>query len=223
MGLGSVVSGAFGVSGSKKAYKAMLEAQKKAREEYQGGYDDISSSYQPYLEPALQAYQGYAGVINGDPAAFNASPWGNSFNQYAMDNTINQLQGTAAAKGSMLSGNTLKELQTNIQSILSNDYLNRLNNYLSYAGNLGNTGVGLTQDLGQYRWNLAQNNANSYLGQGAAKAAQQIAKYNSLGQVWGGLADNFTLTPKEAFNASVQVASQGGGSGGGSSSLAGLF
>lgn len=189
MGLGSVVSGLVGGKGSKKAAAAAIEAQKKAMEEYQKGFDYVSNNYSYYEPQAKQGWQNYNNTLNGDMSAFNASPYGQFYNDYTMNNTIDRLQGTAAAKGNFLSGNTLKELQTNIQSILQSDYLNRLGQYLGYNQNLGQTALGITDALNQYRWNQAQANAGAQQQIGNIQAAQQLAKYNNLGNIWGGLVD----------------------------------
>lgn len=189
MGLGGIISSAFGAKGAKSANAEMQKAYGQARDAYNTGYNDITSMYQPYLQPATQGYNNYVNTINGDTSSFATSPWGQAFNDYVMNNTINQLQSTAAAKGSLNSGNTLKELQTNIQSILANDYLNRLGTYLGYNQNLGQIGLGITGTLGSYRDNLASNLANTYMGAGQTSAANQVAKYNNMGNMWGGLAD----------------------------------
>ena len=189
MGLGGLISSAFGAKGAKKANKAMQAGLDKARNQYNQGYNAIQEMYNPYLQPAQEAYGNYVNTINGDTSAFTASPWGQAFNDYVMNNTINQLQGTAAARGNMLSGNTLQELQTNIQSILTNDYLNRLNQYLGYTGGLGNTGLNITSAMGNYRDALANNLANSYYQSGQNNAAYQVAKYNNLGNLLGGITD----------------------------------
>lgn len=200
MGLGSVVSGLVGGKGAKKAYKAQRAAAEKAMKEYQNAYNDVSTAYNYYLPSAQQGWNNYVNTLNGDTSAFEASPFGQAYNQYVMDNTINNLQGTAAAKGSLLSGNTMKELQTNIQSILSNDYLNRLGQYLNQTSGLGSQAIGLTDTMNQYRWNQASANAGQQQAIGQARAAQQLAKYNNLGNIWGGIVDEFTMSPKEAIN-----------------------
>lgn len=199
MGLGSVVSGLVGGKGSKKAAQAAILAQQRAMEEYKNAYNDVSSNYNYYLPQAQQGWQNYNNTLAGDMTAFNASPYGQFYNDYTMNNTIDRLQGTAAAKGNMLSGNMLKELQTNIQSILSSDYLNRLGQYLGYNQNLGQTALGITDAMNQYRWNQAAANAGAQQQIGNIQAAQQMAKYNNLGNIWGGLVDSFTLTPRDAL------------------------
>lgn len=189
MGLGSVVSGLVGGSGSKKAAKAAREAQRKAMQEYDNAFNYVTDAYGAYLPQAQQGYNNYVNTLNGDMSAFDASPYGKFYDEYTMNNTINRLQGTAAAKGNLLSGNALKELQTNIQSILSSDYLNRLGQYLGYEQGLGNTALGITDAMNQYRWNQAQARAGAQQQIGNITAAQQMAKYNNLGNIWGGLVD----------------------------------
>lgn len=192
MGLGGIISGAISSKGAKKAARAYQEALNQARNTLNAGYNDITGMYNAYLPQAQQGYNNYVNTINGDTSAFNASPWGQAYNDYVMNNTINRLQGTAAAKGSLQSGNTLKELQENIQAINNNDYLNRLSQYLGYTGNLGNTGLNITGTLAGYRDQLANNLANTYMQGGQVQAAQQIQRYNNLGNMWGGLADGIS-------------------------------
>lgn len=189
MGLGGIISSALGGKGAKKAAAAYQAALGQARNEYNTGYNDIKTMYEPYLTPATQGYNNYVNTINGNMDTFNSSPWGQAYNDYVLNNTINQLQGTAAARGSLQSGNTLKELQENIQSIMTNDYLSRLAQYLGYTGNLGQTALGITNTLGTYRDSLANNLANTYVQGGQAQAAAQTAKYNALGNIFGGLGD----------------------------------
>lgn len=189
MGLGSVVSGLVGNKGAKKAARAARKAQEKAMQEYDNAYGDVINRYNYYLPQAQQGWNNYANTINGDLTGFNASPFGKFYDDYTMNNTINRLQGTAAARGNMLSGNTLKELQTNIQSILSSDYLNRLGQYLGYNQNLGQTALGITDALNQYRWNQAQARAGAQQQIGNINSAYQMQKYNNLGNIWGGIAD----------------------------------
>lgn len=189
MGLGSVVSGLVGGKGAKKAAQAAILAQQRAMEEYKNAYNDVSNNYSYYEPQAKQGWQNFNNTLAGDMTAFDASPYGQFYNDYTMNNTIDRLQGTAAAKGNFLSGNTLKELQTNIQSILSSDYLNRLGQYLGYNQNLGQTALGITDAMNQYRWNQAAANAGAQQQIGNIQAAQQMAKYNNLGNIWGGLVD----------------------------------
>lgn len=189
MGLGGIISSAFGKKGASAANQEMQQSLQQARDIYNKGYNDVVAMYQPYLTTANQGYNNYTNTINGNMAAFNVSPWGKAFNDYIMNNTINKLQGTAAARGNLQSGNTLKELQENIQSLYNNDYLNRLNQYLGYTGNLGNTALNITGNMAGYRDNLANNLANTYTQGGQYSAANQLAKYNALGQMWGGAAD----------------------------------
>lgn len=184
--LGSVAGGIFGAKGSKKAFEAMQAYEMMARQEREKAVNDISGYFSPYRSIAEDAYQNSADVLGGNMTAFNSSPYGNFYNQYALDNTINNLQGTAAARGSLLSGNTLKELQTNIQSLLSSDYLNRLNNYLSSNMTVAQPGVNFTSQLGNLRQWQADANANSWSNVGSANSAQQLSKYNNLGKAWAG-------------------------------------
>lgn len=208
MGLGGVVSSFMGAKGSNKATKQSMLYQwlalQAANEALQKGYDDVKGMYNPYIETSQPFYNDYANTVKGDTSSFEESPWGQSYNQYIMDNTINNLQGTAAAKGNLMSGNTLKELQTNIQSILSNDYLNRLNDYLGYSGNLGNQALGLTQQLGNMRWQQAggaANNAYTTLNNiGDTRAAGTLSKYQQLGNAYGGLVDNFTFNKNDVMS-----------------------
>ena len=215
MGLGGVVSGFMGAKGSNKASKQAQLYAWLAQQALDKGYKDVKGMYQPYQEDTQPFWDSYLNTIQGDTSSFDASPWGQSYNQYVMDNTINNLQGTAAARGSLQSGNTLKELQTNIQSILSNDYLNRLNNYLSYTGDLANQNLNLMGQQADLRWQQAGGTANTLNNIGQLKAAGTMSKYQQLGNAWGGLTDQFVLTPRDIYNGVVSIF---GGSGNNASS-----
>lgn len=200
MGFGGVVSGFIGASGANKASKQSILYQWLAQEALNKGYKDVNEMLNPYLESTKPFYDNYLNTIQGDTSSFEASPWGQSYNQYVMDNTINNLQGTAAAKGSLMSGNTLKELQTNIQSILSNDYLNRLNNYLSYSGDLANQNLNLTGQKADLRLQQAGAQAGTLNNIGQIKAAGTLSKYQQLGSAWGGLVDNLTINKNDILS-----------------------
>lgn len=215
MGLGGVVSSFMGAKGSNKASNEAMMYQWLAQQALDKGYKDINKMLNPYLEDTQPFWNNYLNTVQGDTSSFEASPWGQSYNQYVMDNTINNLQGTAAARGSLQSGNTLKELQTNIQSIFSNDYLNRLNNYLSYSGDLANQNLNLTGQKADLRLQQAGGQANTLNNIGQIKAAGTLSKYQNLGNAWGGLVDNFTLNKND-------ILSLLGGGGGGITSTGGI-
>jgi len=173
------VFGGFGSSSSKKKKEAARQAALQ-RQMLQEGYNDISGMYQPYMQRGLEGFSNYADTLAGNTGAFNASPYGQAYNQYTLDNTINQIEGNSAAGGSLLSGNTLKSLQENIQAIQSNDYLNRLNQYLSNNASLGNMGFNATQGLGDYRWGLAGGNVGIQSGLAGANMGNLNSQYQGL-------------------------------------------
>jgi hypothetical protein len=106
---------------------AQREALANAQGQVQSGYSDISQLYNPYTQTGQQAFQQYAeGDFTSDPGQFE---YGRSIGdfldpsmQFQMDQSMNQIQGSAAAGGSLGSGATLKAMQDRGQQIAQQGY-----------------------------------------------------------------------------------------------------
>ena len=121
----------FGGQQRADAANSQADAQRAALANAQGqvqsGYSDISQLYNPYTQTGQQAFQQYAeGDFSSAPGQFE---YGRSIGdfldpsmQYQMDQSMNQIQGSAAAGGSLGSGATLKAMQDRGQNIAQQGY-----------------------------------------------------------------------------------------------------
>jgi len=140
-------------------------------------------------------------------AQYNSSP----AMQYQMDQMQKAIEQSAAARGGLLGGNVLTELQRNASGIASQDYQNQFNNLgqvaqtgLAAAGQIAQTKqqqaateAGLASNLAGIQGNLAQaelsgryNLAGQQMaGQNALAAAAMNGEYGLRGQQYGAQAD----------------------------------
>lgn len=133
-------------------------------------------------------------LAEGGPGVSNADILNDPGYQFGMQQGQRAIQGTAAAKGGLYSGATLKALSrfgTDYATTKTNDVFNRkqtdygnqFNRTLGAAG-LGQTAVGQTQQAGQNYTNTVGNNMLDLANfQSAAGLAQSNAWGNALNRV----------------------------------------
>lgn len=236
---GSILGGLFGKSAAQTAAEQQAQAAQKGMNIAQantqqataaqtGATRQIQGLYQPYTQAGTQGLgtlsqmlstpgqgllQGWNQQFQAPTAAQAASTPGY---QFALNQGLNAMQNSAAARGTLLSGGTLKGLNnyaqgmasTNYQQVYNNafnQYLNNQNTFYQNQGNqyqrlMGLTGMGanMTGNLGgaiqQGAGNLAgiygQNTASmaQLLGaQGAAQASGTIGGANALQGMFSGI------------------------------------
>lgn len=112
--------------------------------------------------------------------------------QFRMDQAMKALQGSAAARGSLMSGGALRDLDSYSQGLASQEYQNAFNrfettqndryNRLASLAGLGQTANASNSQLGM----MAANNQGNYLTQGAnASAAGYMGMANAATQGMG--------------------------------------
>lgn len=124
-------------------------------------------------------FQGAISGLGGIEAQNQAfATLGNSpATKYQMDQMQRAVERSAAARGGLLSGNTLRALQENAAGIASQDYQNQLNNVSAVA----DRGAGFTGLLANMRSNLgmetgaARTNAGLAIAQNAQTTAANIS------------------------------------------------
>lgn len=107
--------------------------------------------------------------------------------QFRMDEGMRALEGSAAARGGLLSGAAMKAIQKYGQGVASQEYGNaygrytadQTNRYNRLAG-LVNTGMGATNQTSNAAANFANNASSNIIGAGNAAAAGQIGTANAL-------------------------------------------
>lgn len=107
--------------------------------------------------------------------------------QFRMDEGMRALEGSAAARGGLLSGATMKAIQKYGQGVASQEYGNAYNRYTADQTNqynrlagLVNTGMGATNQTSNAAANFANNASSNIIGAGNAAAAGQIGTANAL-------------------------------------------
>lgn len=166
---------------------------------------NVPSNLQNLINPSLGASGSLLKPFNGVVSEQNDPGY-----QFRLNQGNQQINNSAAARGELLSGNTLQALNQFGQDYASNEYQNTYNRYNNDQTNIYNrlaamAGLGqtATNALGQSGQNAANNISNTLLtsgqqiGQninnaGAARASGYAANGNILGSTIGGLGSNIS-------------------------------
>ena len=240
-----ILGGLFGSGASQTAANQLSAAEQQAFQEqlalfnqtkgqiggiYGGANNQLASIYGG-AEANLNPYMAAGGTALTDlQRSLGTIPGGSTYQQspgygFQMQQGIQAIDNSAAARGGVHGGNTLKSLDQFGQGIANQDYQQYLGNLfnvagtgLSAAGQFGNLAQGYagnTANLAQgYAGNLtgltnatSQSLGQDLVGMGAAQAAGTVGSANALNGMFGGLAQ---LPWQQMF-------------GGGGSSLSGSF
>lgn len=233
MGFFSSLTGDGGAA--ERAANVAADAQRAAAALQKGQYDTTAANYKPYVDAGTGALGSYQNLASGLPGQFNPilGQMGTTVNSmqpivdkltssnlndyqtapgydFRMQQGIKAIQNSAAANGTLNSGNTLKALTQYGQDYGTNDYqtylgnlqnqltavngqLGAQGNYLNSTINSANTemapyanlmqqGANMTQGLGQLGANSAALQGQYIAGAGATTASGMQATANSLQQ-----------------------------------------
>lgn len=139
-------------------------------------YTDQQVHLQPYLTSGTNALNDYNTAVSGyDPnKALSGDPstWQDPGYHFRLDEGINALQNSAAAKGGLLSGNTLRGITDYAQNSASQEYKNAYDRY--------NTTFGTKMNALQPLLSSGQQAVSQYIGAGNnyASNTQQAAQQN---------------------------------------------
>ena len=169
--LAPVVGGLLAGSAAKSAAKTQAASADAASQVQQNIFDTTSQYFAPYREAGENALRTYVDQVGTD---FTQTPG----YQFGLDQGLNAIEGSAAARGNLMSGATLQALQSYGQDYATNAY----DNWLNRVGGLMSTGqasAGQQAALGQ---NFANNQSNILAQKGNALAAGQAGFANNLMQ-----------------------------------------
>lgn len=205
LGAGATMYGASkAASAQEKAAAQAAQAQQQALEYQKQVYGDATTNLSPYMRTGQSANNllaSFYGLNGADPAlgenalaAFAKSP----DYQFALKEGIGALDNSAAAKGSLLSGNQLRavtEYGSGLATQNLSNYLARItgmsNSGQSAATSLGQIGVSSGNSVGATSNNLANNymaggtaEASGYLGmtKGFNSGLNSLSLYNQMSQ-----------------------------------------
>jgi hypothetical protein len=160
----AVIGGVTSTISGNKAAKAQKQAADASIAESRRQYDQDRADYAPWRATGESAL-GRLNTAMTDPSksAFMASPG----YQYRIDEATKAVQNSAAARGQLASGATMKALNRVIQGEASSEYNNWWNQNAGLAG-VGQAAVNATSQAGQQS---SQNIINATNNAGNARAS----------------------------------------------------
>lgn len=189
-GLVSWISGSEAADAQKDASYAALKNEREM-------FDQIRGDLAPFRETGVSALTKYADALglNGGAARdqfrtdFRADPG----YQYAFDEGMRAVEGSAAARGGVLNGGTLRALQRTGQGMADQQYGSYLDRFMGLA-NMGQNSAALTGQFGSassgrqggYLNDMGAARAGGYLAQGQAVNGAISNMLKTAGQIAGG-------------------------------------
>ena len=198
--IGGAASAAAGIFGANKAADAQKSAAKKAAKAQQNALNQQLKLTKPYVEAGQTALKEYEKLAPYQPFGMEQFQEDPGY-QFRMSEGVKALERSAAARGLLSSGPTLKGITQYGQNLASSEYENAFSRYLTQreaamdpyryltgvgqaaaagqAANIGTTGAALA-DIAAQRGNVQ---AAQYMGTAGAignafgSAAQGIGSY----------------------------------------------
>jgi hypothetical protein len=175
---------------ANKSASAQKSAGKKSLAEQKRQFDLTRSDQMPWMQAGSAALGQMQAMNNGDFSKFYSSP----DYQFALDQGMQGLDRSAAARGRLFSGGYGQDLTKYAQGMATQNY----GNYYNRLAGLSGTGQTTATNLGQ----IGQNYANAYgniqgnIGNARASAYQGYANalggtYDKNGNRSGGMFDQF--------------------------------
>jgi hypothetical protein len=211
----SVGGGLMASSAAKKASKAQVQASQDANAAQRRMFEEQKALQEPFRQGGLTAQNEIMQLlgIGGDKNAAGYGSLGKSFGteQFQQDpgyafrqsEGMKALERSAAARGNLLSGSTLKGVQRFGQDLASQEYQNAFNRYqversakLNPLQSLMGSGQSATNVMTGAAGQMGQNEASNLYNAGQARASGYVgsanALNNALGQV-GSIATNYPM------------------------------
>ena len=230
-GVAAIGGGLIAAGGAKSAGRAQERAAKEANAAQQRMFEEQNRLQEPFRQGGLTAQNEIMQLlgIGGDKAAAGYGSLGKSFGEsdfqqdpgYAFRQAegMKALERSAAARGNLLSGSTLKGVQRFGQDLASQEYQNAFNRYqvnrsnkLNPLQSLMGSGQSATNIMTGAAGQMGQNEASNIYNAGQARASGYVGQANALstalGQV-GAIASNYPTR-----NALIGYYNRGGGGGG---------
>lgn len=197
IGGGALIGGAASIIGAGKQSDAMTNAAQiqagaanHAADIQQQMFNQQQANERPWMSAGTQAL-GQMQTMAGKPVSFTQQDFQNNMDpayQWDLQQGQQALERSAAARGGLRSGGTLKDLTSYAQGAASNEYQNAYNRFMNNQNTTFNrlaTIAGYGQNANAASNAAAQNYGstvgNLVTGAGNAQAASTIGQ----GQVWG--------------------------------------
>jgi len=231
--------GAIAAGGAKKAGKIQAQAAQDANAAQERMFQKQMELQEPFRQGGLTAQNEIMQLlgIGGDKAAAGYGSLGKSFGteQFQQDpgyafrqaEGMKALERSAAARGNLLSGSTLKGVQRFGQDLASQEYQNAFNRYqversarLNPLQSLMGSGQSATNVLTGAAGQMGQNEASNIYNAGQARASGYIGQANALNNALGQVTGYFAQQPMQNammnyYNSGAPGGVPGGSPGGG--------
>jgi len=195
----SVISGILNADASSDAASTQADATNTATQTQMDQYSQTRADYAPWREAGTNALSQLAAKINAGPGYYTSSPGYN----FRLTEGNKAIERSAAARGGVLSGATLKALNRFNQDYATNDYQNFLNNYyqsLTPYQSLAQVGQTSTGQLATLGANAANQIGQNAITAGNAQAAGSINTANSITGAMNSGINNYMLWKNLAGN-----------------------
>ena len=189
----NIIGGLYGGAAARNAAQAQMDAANQANELAYRIYQQNRADQMPFMASGAAALEGVMGGLQpGGRFTREFSP--EDFNRgqdpgyaFRMSEGMKALERSAASRGGLLSGATMKGIQRYGQDMASQEYQNAFNRFQINRGNqlnplLSIAGLGQTStgQAGQQATNYANMAGSNITGSGNANAAGQIGQANAL-------------------------------------------
>lgn len=235
-GVATIGSGVIAASGAKSAANTQAQAARDANAAQERMFDKQNELQEPFRQAGLTAQQQIMQLlgIGGDSTAADygslAKPFGmDQFNAdpgYAFRQAegMKALERSAAARGGLLSGSTMKGIQRFGQDLASQEYQNAFNRYqversarLNPLQSLMGAGQSSTNVLTSAAGQAGQNEASNIYNAGQARASGYVGSANAMAGALGSIGQAAVNYP--LYQAQMNNYNSGGYGGGGSPSI----
>jgi hypothetical protein len=200
--LGNLAQGFIGSQAEGKAERQRLAGIEEAKGFQTRGYEEGKGYYNPFLETGMGANKLLAARLGlgGDTSAPGFGDFTRNFSMadyqadpgyaFRLKEGLKAAEGSAAARGGLLSGATTRGVQRRAQDLASQEYGNAYDRYRQQKQDLYNIlaaqqGVGTQAggNLANLTTNYGANMANYAMGQGAIDAAKTASQYDMYGDI----------------------------------------
>lgn len=213
-GAAAIGGGVMAARGAKSAARTQEQAARDATAAQERMFQRQVELQEPFRQGGLTAQQEIMQLlgIGGDKAAPGYGSMAKAFgtDQFQQDpgyafrqaEGMKALERSAAARGNLLSGSTMKGIQRFGQDLASQEYQNAFNRYqversarLNPLQSLMGSGQSATNVLTGAAGQMGQNEASNIYNAGAARASGYIGSANALNQALGQIGSYAAETP----------------------------
>ena len=228
----AIGGGMIASSGAKKAARTQERAAQNATAAQERMFQRQTELQEPFRQGGLTAQQEIMQLlgIGGDKAAAGYGSMAKAFgtDQFQQDpgyafrqaEGMKALERSAAARGNLLSGSTMKGIQRFGQDLASQEYQNAFNRFqversarLNPLQSLMGSGQSATNVLTGAAGQMGQNEASNIYNAGQARASGYVGQANALNTALGQIGSYAAETPMR--NAMIKYYSENTPSGGG--------